>query len=106
MEMTSPSRMVWSPTRDELRGDVDVELLGAAHAGLAHAAGHDGRVAGLAAARGQDAGGGDHALEVVGVGLAADQDDVLAAVGPRHRGRGVEDDLADRARRARRPSPW
>lgn len=57
---------------------VDLQLLRAAHARLAHAAGDDGGVRGLAAAGGEDALGGDHAVEVVGVGLAADEDDLLA----------------------------
>ncbi len=78
---------------------VDLELLGAADAGLAHAARDDGRVRGLAAARGQDALGGDHAVEVVGVGLAADQDDLLARARPLHGGVRVEDGPADRGAR-------
>ncbi len=83
-----------------LAGHVDLELVGAADAGLAHAAGDDGRVAGLAAAAGQDAAGGDHAVQVVGVGLAPDQDDRLALGGPGHRRGRVEHGLADgRARR-------
>ena len=60
------------------RGDVDVERLGAADAGLAHAPGHHRGVDGLAAAAGQDALRGDHAGQVVGVGLPAYQDDLLA----------------------------
>jgi hypothetical protein len=57
-------------------------------------------VRGLAAAGGEDALGGDHAVQVVRVGLAADQDDLLAGAGPLDRGVGVEDGLADgRARR-------
>ena len=64
-----------------LRLGVHFESLGAADAGLAHAAGDHGRVAGLAAAAGQDALGGDHAVQVVRVGLAADQDDLLALGG-------------------------
>ncbi len=75
---------------------VDLQLLGTADTGLAHAAGDDGGVRGLAAARGEDALGGDHAVQVVRVGLAADQDDLLAGARPLHRGVGVEDDLADR----------
>ena len=62
-----------------LLGRVDLELLGAADAGLAHAPGDHGRVAGLAAAAGQHALGRDHAVQVLGVGLAADEDDLLAA---------------------------
>ena len=69
------------------RGDlpglgVHLELVGAADAGLAHAAGDDRGVAGLAAPAGQDALGGDHAVQVVRVGLAPDQDDGLARPRP------------------------
>ena len=46
---------------------VDDEGFGATHAGLAHAAGDDGGVRGLATAGGQDAFGGDHAGQVVTV---------------------------------------
>src|SRR5262249_51851234 len=53
-------------------------------------------MAGLAAPAGQDAARGDHAMQVVRVGLAANQDDVLAAIGPLHRGRRVKYGLADR----------
>ena len=87
---------------DRLGGDVDVELLRAADAGLAHATGDDGGVRGLPAAGGEDAVGGDHPAEVVGIGLPADEQHLLAAAGPRHRGGGVEDHPADgRARRGR-----
>lgn len=78
---------------------VDLEVLGAADTGLAHAAGDDGGVRRLAAARGEDALGGDHAVEVVGVGLAADQDDLLARTRPLDGGVRVEDGLADRGAR-------
>ncbi len=71
-----------------------VERLCAAHAGAPHAAGDDGGVGGLAAAAGEDALRGDHAAQVVGVGLLADQDHVLAALGPLDRRVGVEDRLA------------
>lgn len=74
---------------------VDLQVLGAADTGLAHAAGDDGGVRGLAAARGQDALGGDHAVQVVRVGLAADQDDLLAGPRPLDGGVRVEDGLAD-----------
>ena len=59
---------------------VDLERLDAAHARRAHAAGDNGGMAGLAAMGGQDALGGDHAGEVVGVGLPADEH-ALAAFG-------------------------
>jgi hypothetical protein len=51
-------------------------------------------VRGLAAAAGQDALGGDHAGQVVRVGLAAHQDDVLALPGELDRALGGEDRLA------------
>jgi hypothetical protein len=79
---------------------VDLQFLRAADTGLAHAAGDHGRVGGLAAAGGEDALGRDHAVEVVGVGLPADQDDLLTGAGPLHGRVRVEDRLADR--RARR----
>ena len=82
--------------RGELLGlGVDLEGLGAAHAGAAHAAGHDGRVRGLAATAGEDAGRGHHAVQVVGVGLAAHEDDGGALRGDPHGGVRVEDGHAD-----------
>jgi hypothetical protein len=50
-------------------------------------------MAGLAAAAGQDALRGDHPVEVVGVGLATDQDHPLAVVGHLLGAVGVEDRL-------------
>ena len=79
---------------------VHLQLFGAADGCLAHAASNDRGMAGLAAAAGEDAAGGDHAVEIIGVGLAAHQDDVLARARPLHRGVGVKHDLAHR--RARR----
>ena len=62
MEMTSPSFSgPAAADGDSPLVGVDVERLGAAHAGAAHAAGDDGGVRGLAAAAGQDAAGGHHA---------------------------------------------
>ena len=49
--------------------DIDVDALGTGHAALAHAAGDDRRVGGLAAARGQDALGGEEAVDVFRLGL-------------------------------------
>ena len=74
---------------------VYVEGLGAAHARTPHAARDDGGVRGLAAPAGEDAASGDHPAQVVGVGLLAHQDHVLAPRRPRHGGVGVEDALAD-----------
>ena len=100
MLISSPSLIRTVPTRAVRVAGVDVQRLGAADAGLAHAAGDNGCVRGLPAAGGQDAVGGDHAFQVVRVGLLADQHDLLAAFGPRLRGRRIEDRPADR--RARR----
>ena len=61
---------------DLLLGGVDLQLLNAADAGGAHAAGDDGGVARLAAVARKDALGGNHAGQVVGVGLPANEDAV------------------------------
>ncbi len=58
--------------------DIDADALGAGHAGLAHATGHHGRVGGLAAAGGEYALGGEEAVDVLGLGLLAHQDDLVA----------------------------
>ena len=60
---------------------VDAERAGAGDAGAPHAAGDHGGVAGHAAPAGEDAPGGVHAVDVLGAGLGAEQDDRLAAVG-------------------------
>ncbi len=57
---------------------VDAQRAGAGNAGLAHAARHDGGVAGHAAARGEDAFRRMHAVDVLGAGLDAHQDHLLA----------------------------
>jgi hypothetical protein len=60
----SASARLVSPDAPAVHGErvvADLEGVGAADAGLAHAAGHHGRVGGLAAAGGQDALRGDHA---------------------------------------------
>ncbi|OPZ91222.1 MAG: hypothetical protein BWY73_01146 [candidate division TA06 bacterium ADurb.Bin417] len=83
---------------------LDVEGAAAHDAALAPAAGHQGRVAGHAAPAGKNAGRGPHALDVLGVGLLADQQDRLALPGPFDRVGGGEDDLAHRsARTGRQP---
>ncbi len=66
-----------SGSRELLAADVDVEAVCAADTGLAHAPCHDGGVRRLAAAAGQDALRRDHAVQVVGIGLPAHQDDPL-----------------------------
>ena len=82
-----------------LGGVVDFELRAAGHAGLADLASHDRGVRGRAALGGQDALGHGHAVEVVGGGLLADEDDLLALGGPGRGGVRVEDGLADRSAR-------
>ena len=66
----------------------------AGHAAGAHAAGHDGGVRGHAAADGEDALGSLHALDILGRGLQADQDHLLAPGGPLLGVLSGEDDLA------------
>ena len=67
----------------DLLGGVDVEALDAADAGRAHTASDNGGMARLSSVAGQDALGGDHALQVVGVGLPTNQNDLVALVGAR-----------------------
>ena len=73
---------------------VDAQRLHAANARGAHAAGDDGRVRRLAAVRGEDALGGDHAGEVVGVRLPAHEHALAARLGHGHRVGGGEHGLA------------
>ena len=73
---------------------VHLDVAAARDTTLAHAPGHHGGVGGHAAANGQDALGGLHALDVLGRGLQTHQDHLLAPLSP---GLGVlsgEDDLA------------
>ena len=51
---------------------------------------------GLAPAASQDARGRNHALQVIRIGLAPDEDDLAAARGPFHSRARVEDRLTDR----------
>ena len=67
----------------DLLGGVDVEALDAADAGRTHTASDNGGMARLATMARQDTLGGDHALQVVGVGLPANQNDIVALVGAR-----------------------
>ena len=75
MEIMSPSWMTVSvpETAGFLLLRIDAESLDTADAGSAHAASDNGGVGGLAAMRGQNAFGGNHAGEVVGVGFPADE---------------------------------
>ena len=57
---------------------IHLDVAAAGDAAGAHAAGHNGGVGGHAAADGEDALGGLHALDVLGRGLQTDQDHLLA----------------------------
>ena len=96
-----PLRVTSSPCLEDLAADldrlgfvVDVEGFAADDAALAPAAGDDGRVGGLAAGRGEDALGGEHAADVLGAGLAADEDDLDALLRLLFGVGGVEAELA------------
>ena len=78
----------------DLLGGVDMEALNAADAGRTHAASDNGGMARLATVAGQDALGGDHALQVIGVGLPANQDNLVTLVGARDGVIAREHDLA------------
>ena len=71
-----------------------MEALNAADAGRTHTAGDNGGMARLAAVAGKDALGSDHALQVIGVGLPANQNDLVALVGARDGIVAREHDLA------------
>ena len=60
---------------------VDLDFAGAGDAAAAPTAGDHRRVAGHAAGAGENAGGRVHAVDVLGVGFLADQEDLLAAHG-------------------------
>ncbi len=76
--------------------EIDVELGDADHGRLAELARHQRRVAGAAAAAGEDAFGGEHAVHVVGLGLRPHHDDrPVALLRPGDGGIGVEGDHAD-----------
>ncbi len=92
MEMTSPARTVTPPTVNE---SPEILTASAPHdRRLAPAPGHDGGVADQPAAGGEDALGGGHAVHVLGRGLVAHEDDLLAPVGGLGRPVGGEARLA------------
>ena len=76
------------------------QAFAAGDARLAHPAGDDRRMRGHAAVNRQNAGGGDHAVDVVGRRLVANEDD-RAGLRLLDGGVGVEDDAAARRARAR-----
>ena len=83
-------------------GLADFQRSRADDAALAPAAADQRRMAGHAAARGQNAGRGAHALDVLGIGLLADHDHGFALLRGGDRLFAVEDDPPDRAARPRR----
>ncbi len=78
---------------------VDAQLAGTGDAGHAHAAGDHRRVAGHATAGGQDALGHGHAADVLGAGLDAGEDDLVALLDPGLGGVRIEHQLATGAAR-------
>ena len=70
--------------------NIDRDAFRAGHAGLAHAAGDDRGMRGLAAAAGEDALGGEKAVNVFGLGFLAHQDDLLAGTAQQFRTVGVK----------------
>ncbi len=73
---------------------VDDDLGGAGDAAFAHGTGDDRGVGGHAAASGEDSLGVDHADDVLGGGLGADEDDFLASIMPFFALIGIEDNGA------------
>ena len=80
--------------REHAPADIDVDRARADHARATHAARNQRRVAGGAAGLREDALGLDHAVDVVWVGLHADQNHGLALLAPLDRGVGVKDGSA------------
>ncbi len=76
MVMISPLLSIWPAAVQRLAGIVDTDAAGARHAGLAHAARHHRGMRGHAAAGGENAFGGMHAVDVLGARLDAHQDDL------------------------------
>ncbi len=74
MVMTSPFLQRDAAGGERVRGIVDADRAGAGDAGLAHAARHHRGMGGHAAAGGEDALGGVHAVDVLGARLDAHQD--------------------------------
>jgi hypothetical protein len=89
--------------RHSARLHVDPQIAGAGDARPPHAAGDDGGVAGHAAARGQDAGGGVHAVDVFRTGLDPHENDAVTLGSPMLGLVGGEGDAAaGRSRRGRK----
>ena len=94
MERKSPSLKVWPPTVTCLACVIDVQRAGAADADLAHLAGDERRVRTDAAARGQNAFGGDHAAQIFRRGFHAHEQHFFALVGGFDGAVGVEINFA------------
>ena len=88
-----------SELRGRLHGVVDDELGATGDARLADLARDHRGVAGGPATGGEDALGDGHAVEVVGRGLDADEDDLLALLDPLDGGVGTEHGATDRRAR-------
>ena len=104
IESHSPSATVTSPT--VIVAVRDPQGLGPDHGRLAPAPGHHGGVAHQPAPGGQDALGGQHAVDVLGRGLGADQDHLLAPAGGGRRVVGGEVGPAHRRPGRGRRAPW
>ena len=84
-----------APSRRTVRScEVDLESTAAHDATFPESAGDDRRVRGHPAGRGDDALGGLHAVDVLGAGFLADQDDLLPFGDPPDGVVGVEHDAA------------
>ena len=102
MVIVSPLTKRRPGDREALVLVIDAQRAGAGDAGLAHAARHDGGVRGHAAARGENAFRGVHAVDVFRARLDAHENDLAARGGERLGLFRIEDDLADgRAGRGR-----
>ena len=96
-----------TPVHREVPGPlVHLQLLRADHARLPHAARHDRGVRRHAAAGGEDGLGHHHAVEVLGRGLAPDQDHRLARAAELLGAVGVEHDRAAGGARRGRQARW
>src|SRR6185503_332418 len=73
---------------------INLQGAGPANTDLTHLTGHQGRVRTHAAARGENAFGGDHAAEIFGRGFHSNQQDLFPTLGGFDSAFGVEVDLA------------
>ena len=104
--MKSPSLTVCPSTVNCFRRLVDLELAGADNRRLAHLATDDRGVRGHAAGGGENPLRHEHAVDVVGHGLAPHEDDRLALVAPTRRRDRPRTPPARSRRRATPATPW